>query len=134
MIRLVPYLAALQWIGGVILAALAAARARDFRERGAWPRIMALTALGLFLVAGIIVALTIPSVGRVVGRVLPAFAAPGPWRLSVFLTTCQAGWILLLLSMAWTGILGMVSRKRAAREELDRRRERVRGPGDRDAQ
>jgi|SRR6185437_14034793 hypothetical protein len=133
MVRLVPYLAALQWIGGVILAASAVGRAREFRQRGAWPRIMAQTALGLFVLAGIIIALTIPSVARVVAGVLPAFAEPEPWRLSVFLTACQAGWILLLLSMGWTGMLGIVNRKRAAREELDRRRERVNVPGDRDA-
>lgn len=133
MIRLVPYLAALQWIGGVILAASAAKRAREFRQRGAWPRIMAQTAIGLFIVAAIIIALTIAPVARVVGRVLPAFAEPAPWRLTVFLTACQAGWILLLLSMGWTGMLGIVNRKRAAREELDRRRERAKGPGDRNA-
>lgn len=133
MIRLVPYLAALQWIGGVILAASAVGRAREFRERGAWARIMAQTAVGLFILAGIIIALTIPSVARVVARVLPAFGEPESWRLSVFLTACQAGWILVLLSMGWTGALGIVNRKRAAREELERRRERVKGPGDRDA-
>ncbi len=133
MLRLVPYLAALQWIGGVILAASAAGRAREFRQRGAWPRVMAQTALGLFIVAAVIIALTVPVVARVVGRVLSAFAEPAPWRLSVFLTACQAGWILVLLSMGWTGMLGIVNRKRAAREELERRRERVKGQSDGDA-
>ena len=107
MIQLVPYLAALQWIGGVILAANAVGRAREFRQRGAWARIIAQTALGLFIVAGLIIALTIPSVARVVARVLSAFADPSPWRLTVFLTACQAGWILLLVSMGWTGMLGI---------------------------
>lgn len=133
MIRLVPYLAALQWIGGIILASSAADRAHDFRRRGAWPRAMARVACVLFAIAAIIIALTAPLLGRVVGRLVPAFDDPSPWRLSVFLTLCQAGWILVLISMGWTGLLGLVSRKRAARAELERRRERAQGRGDRDA-
>lgn len=132
MIRLVPYLAALQWIGGIILASSCVDRARDFRQQGAWPRAMARVAVLLFAIAAVIMALTAPFLARFVGRVVPAFDDPAPWRLSVFLTLCQAGWILVLLSMGWTGVLGLVSRKRAARAELERRRERAQGKGDRD--
>lgn len=128
--KLVPYLAALQWIGGVFLAASAVGRAREFRQRGVWARILAQTALALFIVAAVIIGLTLPPVARVVGQVVTAFVDPTTWRLSVFLTACQAGWILLLVSMGWTGMLGVVSRKRFAREELERRRERVKGPTD----
>lgn len=130
MIRLVPYLAALQWIGGVFLAASAVSRAREFRQRGVWPRILAQGAVVLFLVAAGIIVLTVPPIARVVGQFLAAFAEPAPWRLGVFLSVCQAGWILLLLSMGWTGLLGVVNRRRFAKEELERRKERVRGRGD----
>jgi hypothetical protein len=94
---------------------------------------MAQTAVVLFVVAAVIIALTVPPVARIVGRAVPAFIAPAPWRLAVFLTACQVGWILLLLSMGWTGMLGIVSRKRFAREELERRRERAQGRTDDDA-
>lgn len=132
MIRLVPYLAALQWIGGIILASSAADRAHEFRQQGAWPRAMARIAFSLFVIAAILIALTAPLLARFAARLVPAFADPAPWRLSVFLTLCQAGWILVLPSMGWTGLLGLVSRKRHARAELERRRERVRGRGDGD--
>lgn len=132
MIQLVPYLAVLQWIGGIILASSSIDRAHDFRRQGAWPRAMARVAILLFAVAAVIMALTAPYLTRVVGRLVPAFDDPAPWRLSVFLTLCQAGWILVLFSMGWTGLLGLVSRKRAARAELERRRERAQGRSDRD--
>ena len=132
MIRLVPYLAALQWIGGIILASSAADRAHEFRQQGAWPRAMARVAVALFVIAAVIMVLTAPFPARFVGRLVPAFADPAPWRLSAFLTLCQAGWILVLFSMGWTGLLGIVSRKRAARAELERRRERAHGRGDQD--
>ena len=131
--RFVPYLAALQWVGGIVLASSAAARARQFREQGAWPRVMARTAFALFVIAAIIMALTAPAVARLVARVVPSFADPAPWRLGVFLTACQVGWILVLLSMGWTGLLGILSRKRHARAELERRRERAHGHTDREA-
>jgi hypothetical protein len=132
MIRLVPYLAALQWIGGIILASSAADRAHEFRQQGAWPRAMARVAVALFVIAAVIMVLTAPFLARFIGRLVPAFADPTPWRLSAFLTLCQAGWILVLFSMGWTGLLGIVSRKRAARAELERRRERAHGRGDQD--
>jgi hypothetical protein len=132
MIRLVPYLAALQWIGGIILASSAADRAHEFRQQGAWPRAMARVAVALFVIAAVIMVLTAPFLARFIGRLVPAFADPAPWRLSAFLTLCQAGWILVLFSMGWTGLLGIVSRKRAARAELERRRERAHGRGDQD--
>jgi len=132
MTRLVPYLATLQWVGGIVLASSATVRAREFREQGAWPRAMARTAFALFIVAAIIIALTAPSMARLLARSLPQFADPAPWRLALFLTACQAGWILVLLSMGWTGVLGILGRKRAARAELERRRERVRERGDRE--
>lgn len=133
MIRLVPYLAALQWIGGIILASSAGERAHEFRQQGAWPRAMARTAFALFVIAAVIMALTAPLLARFAARLVPAFTDPAPWRLSAFLTLCQAGWILVLISMGWTGLLGLVSRKRAARAELERRRERAQGHSDRDA-
>jgi len=132
MIRLVPYLAVLQWIGGIILASGAADRAHDFRHQGAWPRAMARMALALFVLAAVLMALTAPFLSRLVGRLVPAFTDPVPWRLSAFLTLCQAGWILLLVSMGWTGLLALVSRKRAARAEFERRRERAHGRTDQD--
>ncbi len=132
MIRLVPYLAALQWIGGIVLASSCVDRAHDFRQQGAWPRAMARVAFLLFAIAAVIMALTAPFLARIDGRVVPAIDDPAPWRLSVFLTLCQAGWILVLFSMGWTGLLGLVSRKRAARAELERRRARAQGKGDRD--
>lgn len=132
MIRLVPYLAALQWIGGIILASSAADRAHEFRQQGAWPRAMARVAVALFVIAAVIMVLTAPFLARFIGRLVPAFADPTSWRLSAFLTLCQAGWILVLFSMGWTGLLGIVSRKRAARAELERRRERAHGRGDQD--
>ncbi|HEX5180500.1 MAG TPA: hypothetical protein VFW04_14280 [Gemmatimonadaceae bacterium] len=130
--RLVPYLAALQWIGGLVLALSASGRAREFRQQGTWPRAMAKIALGLFVIAAVIVALSAPALAPIVARVVPAFDNPSPWRLAVFLTACQAGWILVLVSMGWTGLLGIVSRKRHARAELDRRRERAQGHTDHD--
>lgn len=130
MIRLVPYLAALQWIGGIVLASSAAGRARDFRQQGTWPRAIARIAFALFVIAAIIMALTAPLLARFIGGMVQAFADPTPWRLGVFLTLCQAGWILVLFSMGWTGVLGLVSRKREARAELERRRERAHGRGD----
>lgn len=132
MIRLVPYLAALQWVGGIILASSAADRAHEFRQHGAWPRAMARVAVALFVIAAVSMVLTAPFLARFIGRLVPAFADPAPWRLSAFLTLCQAGWILVLFSMGWTGLLGIVSRKRAARAELERRRERAHGRGDQD--
>ncbi|GEM_PF-4573250 len=132
MIRLVPYLAALQWIGGIILASSAADRAHDFRHQGAWPRAMARIAVSLFVLAALLMVLTAPFLARFVGRLVPAFTDPAPWRLSVFLTLCQAGWILVLFSMGWTGLLTLVSRKRAARAEFERRRERAQGRTDKD--
>jgi len=131
-IRFVPYLAVLQWIGGVILASNAADRAHDFRQQGAWPRAMARVAVALFVLAAVLMALAAPFLARFVGRLVPAFTDPAPWRLSAFLTLCQAGWILVLFSMGWTGLLALVSRKRAARAELERRRERAHGRPDQD--
>lgn len=132
MIRFVPYLAVLQWIGGVILASNAADRAHDFRQQGAWPRALARVAVALFVLAAVLMALAAPFLARFVGRLVPAFTDPAPWRLSAFLTLCQAGWILVLFSMGWTGLLALVSRKRAARAELERRRERAHGRPDQD--
>lgn len=133
MIGLVPYLAALQWIGGIVLASSAAGRAREFRQQGAWPRAMARIAFALFVIAAVTMALTAPLLTRFVGGFVQPFADPAPWRLGVFLTLCQAGWVLVLFSMGWTGVLGLVSRKRAARAELERRRERAHGRSDRDS-
>ena len=93
---------------------------------------MARIAVALFVLAALLMAFSAPFLARFVGRLVPAFTDPAPWRLSVFLTLCQAGWILVLFSMGWTGLLALVSRKRAARAEFERRRERAQGRTDKD--
>ena len=131
MSRAIPYLAALQWLVGIVLAYLAVGRARDFRRRGAWPLGFGRVALGAFVLGALLLASTSAPVAPFVSRAIPLFESADGWRMSAFLQVSQLGWGLVVVAMVWNGVLGTIDRKRAAREELARRRARVRGePGD----
>lgn len=128
--RAIPVLAALQWVGGIALAYTGARRAREFRGAGAWPFGISRIAAAVFVVAALLVGLTIPIIARWVAHALPVFADADRWRLGTFLQLSQVAWVLVVVAWAWNGVLGIIARKRVARAELARRRARVRGGHD----
>lgn len=128
--RAIPFLAALQWVGGIALAYAAVRRGHQLRPGGRWPSGVGRAAAAVFIVAAVLVILTLPGIAPWIARPLPVFADADRWRLGTFLQLSQVAWILVIVASAWNGVLGIMARKRIARAELARRRARVRGRHD----
>lgn len=128
--KALPYLAALQWLGGVLLAEATVRSTRRFGSAGRTPRGLARLALALFILATIALVVTLPFFAHTVASWLPPEASTPEWRLQALLAISQVAWIVLLVAMGWNGLLALVTRRRAARAELARRRERVTGGHD----
>ena len=120
-------MAVLQWVGGLAMALAARRSARRFRGAAVWPLAMARAAALSFILSALFVLATMPALSRVLSHNTgpPAAAASAGWRLDVFLWGSQAGWVLVLLAMAGNVALGVAARRRAARAELARRKERA---------
>lgn len=121
-----PYLAALQWLAGVLMAGVVIRHTRAHGERGAAPRLVARLGLALFVIAAL---------GLVVGGPLLPLPSPLPdgeavraallSRIPVLLGFSEIAWVLVLTAVGWNAALSAITRRRAAGEELRRLQSRA---------
>ncbi|MDQ6885732.1 MAG: hypothetical protein M3068_00420 [Gemmatimonadota bacterium] len=122
---LLPIAGAVQWLSGLALAAIALRRAYRYERDGRMPRLFARLSLGLFLLAGLELSLTIDPIYQRVGGWMPKDFGSNEWQLRALIVLCIAGWSALAISAVWSGILGVGVRRRAAAAELRRRTDRA---------
>jgi hypothetical protein len=123
--RLIPILAAAQWIVGVLLALVAVGRSRRHGRAGVAPRMLARLSIVVFILAAVVVLLASTTASRFVAGWLPTELASARWRLGAIIQPSLIAWALLALSGLWNWILGVSLRRRTAATELRRRTERV---------
>ncbi|HEU4643161.1 MAG TPA: hypothetical protein VFS44_11965 [Gemmatimonadaceae bacterium] len=123
--RVIPILAAAQWIVGLLVATVAVGRSRRFGRSGVAPRLLARVGIVIFVVAAVLVLLAATPVGHVVAGLLPPEPTGARWRTTAFLKWSLLAWGLVAVSSFWNWTLGVALRRRTAAAELGRRTARV---------
>lgn len=123
--RVIPILAAAQWIAGSLLAIVAVRRSRRYGVAGAPPRALALTALVILMVAAIVLLLASTRASVLVASLFPPDFTTPAWRLSKFIEASVLAWAVLAVAGFWNATMGVALRRRVASAELRRRTERV---------
>ncbi|MBC7788651.1 MAG: hypothetical protein H7Z74_01785 [Anaerolineae bacterium] len=85
------------------------------------PRVFIVFGMGLFVLAGLDLALALAGAPPVLGRWLPVDVASERAQFLLILFVCGAAWVSLLLAAAWNGLIGVRARRRAAAADIERR-------------
>lgn len=97
--------------------------ARRYGAAGAAPRAFCRLGLGLFALAA--AALVVGPAASLTSQPLEARAAAVAARVPLLLQLSQVAWIALIVAVAWTTALSVVTRKHAAETELRKRTARA---------
>lgn len=118
-----PFLAALQWAGGIIMGLVVLRSARRYGAAGAAPRVFCRLGLGLFALAAL--ALLVGPAASLTSQPVGARVAAVAARLPLLLQLSQIAWIALIVAVAWSTALSVVTRKHVAETELRKRTARA---------
>ena len=111
---------AVQWFCGLVLAFFMLNQSAHGGGTPG-PRVLIVLGMGLFVLAGLDLALALAGAPLVLGRWLPVDVASERSQFLLILFVCGAAWLSLLLAAAWTGLIGMRGRRRAAAADIERR-------------
>ena len=111
---------AVQWFCGLILAFFMLNQAAS-RGGSSGPRVFIVLGMGLFVLAGLDLALALAGAPPVLGRWLPVDFASERSQFLLILFVCGAAWLSLFLAAVWTGVVDIRGRRRLAAADIERR-------------
>lgn len=85
------------------------------------PRVFIVVGIGLFVLAGLDLALALAGAPPVLGRWLPVDFASERSQFLLILFVCGAAWLSLFLAAVWIGAVGIRGRRRLAAADIERR-------------
>ncbi len=85
------------------------------------PRVFIVLGMGLFVLAGLDLALALAGAPPVLERWLPVDVASERAQFLLILFVCGAAWLALLLAAVWNAVIAIRARRRAAAADIERR-------------
>ena len=117
---IVSIVGAVQWFCGLVLAFFLLNQSAT-RGGALGPRALIVLGMGLFVLAGLDLALAVAGAPPVLGPWMPADVASERAQFLLILFVCGAAWLSLLLAAIWTALIGLRGRRRAAAADIERR-------------
>lgn len=85
------------------------------------PRALVVLGIGLFVLAGLDLALVLAGSPPVLGHWLPRDVASERTQFLLILFVCGAAWLALFIAAMWNTVLVIRARRRAAAQDMERR-------------
>lgn len=111
---------AVQWFCGLVLAFFMLNQASSSGGTPG-PRVLIVLGMGLFVLAGLDLALALAGAPPVLGRWLPVDVASERAQFLLILFVCGAAWLSLFLAAVWNAVIRVGARRRAAAADIERR-------------